>query len=187
MGGQERVERQHSLGKLTVRQRLDLLLDPGTWVESPRHGWPATDGRPCVCSRVISAHITTADEHSSTRSEPAICAPERQCQIGRVSPTGYAPAIGDGSSCAVGGRTVGEFLIVGQGCRDGASSQGSSTSSATHRSRSAASMPAVTTPGAHGSAPRRGAARTSKEAPRRGGETAATNKGTLARTAAGPS
>ena len=27
------VERQRSLGKLTVRERLDLLLDPGTWVE----------------------------------------------------------------------------------------------------------------------------------------------------------
>src|SRR5262245_65686276 len=33
MGGPERVERQHSLGKLTVRERLDLLVDPGTWVE----------------------------------------------------------------------------------------------------------------------------------------------------------
>jgi len=33
MGGPDRVERQHSLGKLTVRERLDLLLDPGTWVE----------------------------------------------------------------------------------------------------------------------------------------------------------
>lgn len=33
MGGAERVERQHALGKLTVRERLDLLLDPGTWVE----------------------------------------------------------------------------------------------------------------------------------------------------------
>ncbi|GIU86752.1 MAG: methylmalonyl-CoA carboxyltransferase [Acidimicrobiia bacterium] len=33
MGGPELVERQHSLGKLTVRERLDLLLDPGTWVE----------------------------------------------------------------------------------------------------------------------------------------------------------
>ncbi len=33
MGGPERVERQHSLGKLTVRERLDLLLDPGTGVE----------------------------------------------------------------------------------------------------------------------------------------------------------
>ncbi|HEY6429334.1 MAG TPA: acyl-CoA carboxylase subunit beta [Acidimicrobiales bacterium] len=33
MGGQERVERQHSLGKLTVRERLELLVDGGSWVE----------------------------------------------------------------------------------------------------------------------------------------------------------
>jgi acetyl-CoA carboxylase carboxyltransferase component len=33
MGGGDLVDRQHSLGKLTVRERLDLLLDPGTWVE----------------------------------------------------------------------------------------------------------------------------------------------------------
>lgn len=33
MGGEKFVERQKSLGKLTVRARLELLLDPGTWVE----------------------------------------------------------------------------------------------------------------------------------------------------------
>jgi acetyl-CoA carboxylase carboxyltransferase component len=33
MGGPERVERQRSLGKLPVRERLDLLLDAGTFVE----------------------------------------------------------------------------------------------------------------------------------------------------------
>src|SRR6476660_9235334 len=33
MGGEQFVERQRSLGKLTVRERLDLLLDPGSWVE----------------------------------------------------------------------------------------------------------------------------------------------------------
>jgi acetyl-CoA carboxylase carboxyltransferase component len=33
MGGPERVERQHSEGKLTVRERLDLLFDPGTFAE----------------------------------------------------------------------------------------------------------------------------------------------------------
>ena len=33
MGGEDRVERQRSLGKLTVRERLDVLLDPGTWIE----------------------------------------------------------------------------------------------------------------------------------------------------------
>src|SRR3954466_3365747 len=33
MGGDKLVERQRSLGKLTVRERLALLLDPDTWVE----------------------------------------------------------------------------------------------------------------------------------------------------------
>ena len=34
MGGPELVERQHSLGKLTVRERLELLFDEGTFVET---------------------------------------------------------------------------------------------------------------------------------------------------------
>ncbi len=33
MGGPKRVARQHALGKLTARERLDLLLDPGSFVE----------------------------------------------------------------------------------------------------------------------------------------------------------
>lgn len=33
MGGEMRVARQHSLGKLTVRERVELLLDPGSFVE----------------------------------------------------------------------------------------------------------------------------------------------------------
>jgi acetyl-CoA carboxylase carboxyltransferase component len=33
MGGEERVARQHDQGKLTVRERLDLLCDTGTFVE----------------------------------------------------------------------------------------------------------------------------------------------------------
>ncbi len=32
-GGQERIDRQHERGKLTARERLDLLLDPGSFVE----------------------------------------------------------------------------------------------------------------------------------------------------------
>ena len=32
-GGQERIDTQHSKGKLTARERLDLLLDPGTFHE----------------------------------------------------------------------------------------------------------------------------------------------------------
>jgi len=33
LGGKERVERHHRDGKLTVRERLDALLDPGSFVE----------------------------------------------------------------------------------------------------------------------------------------------------------
>jgi acetyl-CoA carboxylase carboxyltransferase component len=32
-GGQQRIEAQHAKGKLTARERLDLLLDPGSFVE----------------------------------------------------------------------------------------------------------------------------------------------------------
>jgi len=33
MGGDEKIARQHQRGKLTVRERIDLLFDPGTFVE----------------------------------------------------------------------------------------------------------------------------------------------------------
>jgi propionyl-CoA carboxylase beta chain len=32
-GGQERIDKQHAAGKLTARERIALLLDPGTFVE----------------------------------------------------------------------------------------------------------------------------------------------------------
>ncbi|MEW6297419.1 MAG: acyl-CoA carboxylase subunit beta [Thermodesulfobacteriota bacterium] len=35
-GGPERIQRQHELGKLTARERIDLLLDPGSFVELDR-------------------------------------------------------------------------------------------------------------------------------------------------------
>jgi acetyl-CoA carboxylase carboxyltransferase component len=33
MGGRERIERQHARGRLTIRERIDRLLDPGSFVE----------------------------------------------------------------------------------------------------------------------------------------------------------
>ena len=32
-GGEEKIALQHERGKLTARERLDLLVDPGTFVE----------------------------------------------------------------------------------------------------------------------------------------------------------
>jgi propionyl-CoA carboxylase beta chain len=35
-GGADRVKKQHEGGKLTARERIDLLLDPGSFVEIGR-------------------------------------------------------------------------------------------------------------------------------------------------------
>jgi len=35
-GGQDRIDARHAQGKLTARERLDLLLDPGSFVETDR-------------------------------------------------------------------------------------------------------------------------------------------------------
>lgn len=32
-GGHKRIDTQHKKGKLTARERIDLLLDPGSFVE----------------------------------------------------------------------------------------------------------------------------------------------------------
>jgi acetyl-CoA carboxylase carboxyltransferase component len=59
MGGPERVERQHAQGKLTVRERLDLLFDLGSFTEfsllaqhqslSPSMQGKVTPADGCVC------------------------------------------------------------------------------------------------------------------------------------------
>ena len=32
-GGQSKIDKQHAGGKLTARERIEMLLDPGTFVE----------------------------------------------------------------------------------------------------------------------------------------------------------
>ena len=45
MGGDERVDRQHAKGKLTVRERIGLLVDDGSFVE---HGMLANHMDPAA-------------------------------------------------------------------------------------------------------------------------------------------
>ena len=33
MGGKEKIEKQHSLSRMTARERIEKLLDPGTFME----------------------------------------------------------------------------------------------------------------------------------------------------------
>ena len=50
MGGPERVEKQHARGKLTARERIERLFDPGTFLEIGIHG-----------TQMMGARYTPAD------------------------------------------------------------------------------------------------------------------------------
>ena len=83
MGGVEKIQRQHGKGKLTVRERVDLLLDPGSFQEygllanhvGHQPGDPITpadaivtgigriDGRPvCLCAEDATVMGGSVDE-----------------------------------------------------------------------------------------------------------------------------
>jgi acetyl-CoA carboxylase carboxyltransferase component len=62
-GGEERVRRQHDAGKLTARERLDLLLDPGSFVEldpfvAPRSREFGLDRADAPADGVVTGHGT---------------------------------------------------------------------------------------------------------------------------------
>src|SRR3954468_9636333 len=93
MGGEERVARQRSLGKWPVRERLEVLLDPGTFVEyglladsmdpvlAEQRGYLAADGmvagvgeidgrRVAVCAydfTVMAGSMGSIGEHKTAR------------------------------------------------------------------------------------------------------------------------
>jgi acetyl-CoA carboxylase carboxyltransferase component len=58
-GGEEKIAKQHERGKLTARERIDLLIDEGTFVEMGIHGRPhfaqrAMDGKDAPADGVIT-------------------------------------------------------------------------------------------------------------------------------------
>jgi acetyl-CoA carboxylase carboxyltransferase component len=58
-GGEEKIAKQHEAGKLTARERIDLLVDPGTFVEIGIHAGPhfsqrAMDGKEAPADGVIT-------------------------------------------------------------------------------------------------------------------------------------
>lgn len=62
-GGKERIDEQHRKGKLTARERLDLLLDPGSFVESDRFALSqsrelGTDDKRILGDGVVTGHGT---------------------------------------------------------------------------------------------------------------------------------
>src|SRR5213082_3010596 len=60
-GGPEKIEAQHAQGKLTARERLDLLIDEGTFVELGIHGRPhfsqrAMEGKDAPADGVVTGY-----------------------------------------------------------------------------------------------------------------------------------
>ena len=58
-GGEEKIAKQHERGKLTARERIELLADAGTFVEMGIHGRPhfaqrAMDGKEAPADGVIT-------------------------------------------------------------------------------------------------------------------------------------
>jgi acetyl-CoA carboxylase carboxyltransferase component len=58
-GGEEKIARQHAAGKLTARERIDLLVDPGSFVELGIHAGPhfsqrAMEGKEAPADGVIT-------------------------------------------------------------------------------------------------------------------------------------
>ncbi len=60
-GGPEKIERQHADAKLTARERLELLIDPGTFTELGIHGRPhfsqrAMEGKEAPADGVVTGY-----------------------------------------------------------------------------------------------------------------------------------
>src|SRR5438034_3349400 len=60
-GGEEKVAKQHEAGKLTARERIDLLIDEGTFVELGMHGRPhfsqrAMEGKEAPADGVVTGY-----------------------------------------------------------------------------------------------------------------------------------
>lgn len=55
MGGPERIERHHRSGRLTVRERIDQLIDPGSWYELGLLALPERrEAGPAPCDAVVT-------------------------------------------------------------------------------------------------------------------------------------
>src|SRR3954471_11132702 len=58
-GGQERIEKQHQEGKLTARERIDLLLDPGTFIELDKFKTHRADDFGMSAKKILGDGVVT--------------------------------------------------------------------------------------------------------------------------------
>ena len=58
-GGEERIARQHDDGKLTARERIDLLLDPGSFVEMDKFKTHRNDDFGMAAKKILGDGVVT--------------------------------------------------------------------------------------------------------------------------------
>src|SRR4051794_21048330 len=88
-GGAEKIAKQHEAGKLTARERLDLLIDQGTFCEFGMHAQPhfsqaAMAGREAPADGVITGYGKVDGRMV------AVCAYDFTVMAGGVGGTGGA-------------------------------------------------------------------------------------------------
>ena len=82
-GGQDRISKQHEKGKLTARERINLLLDEGSFVEVDTNQTPKTRIL-CVIHLPIQIHMICCNHFLLKlllfEIQPFICFPNPCCQ-----------------------------------------------------------------------------------------------------------
>ncbi len=86
-GGEERIQRQHEQDKLTARERLDLLIDEGTFTELGIHGRPhfsqrAMEGKEAPADGVVTGYGSVEGR------AVAVCAYDFTVMAGSMGMTG---------------------------------------------------------------------------------------------------
>ncbi|TDP73556.1 acyl-CoA carboxylase subunit beta [Bradymonas sediminis] len=74
MGGERRVARQHAKGKLDVRQRIDYLFDPGTFVEFGQHAFFHSNGTPVAADNIRTPGDGMVSGWGEINGRIAVCA-----------------------------------------------------------------------------------------------------------------
>ena len=67
-GGQKRIDAQHAKGKLTARERLDVLLDEGSFEEYDMYVTHRATAEPRNCATFSSSPLATMTSPGATRS-----------------------------------------------------------------------------------------------------------------------
>jgi propionyl-CoA carboxylase beta chain len=117
-GGKDRIEKQHKAGKLTARERIDILLDPGSFVEVDRlrthrcldfgmeKNHPLGDGMITGYGQVDGRHVFVyAQDFTVFGGSMSEVAAQKICKIYAMAMKVGAPVIG---LCDSGGARIQE-------------------------------------------------------------------------------